>query len=365
MKIALFTYTRQGVQTARRLLALFPTATQRAYAPARLAQPPFNFLAQGEDSPYAEAFAWADMLIFIGACGIAVRKIAPYLRSKETDPAVLCLDPEGTYVIPLLSGHIGQANRWAKIIARGIAAHLVLTTATDTQGKFAVDAWASHQGWYLDNLPLAKEIAAAILEQPLPLCSDFPIAGPLPPGTFAGESGSLGIYIGWQQRQPFRQTLRLIPPCLHLGIGCRRGTTAAAIEQAVTALLQEHGIDNHAICRVHSINLKAQEQGLIAYCAQQHWPLQCHSAAQLQMVSGSRNASAFVQQITGVDNVCERAALAGAPQLLIKKTCYPGICLALSKEEWEICFDEANDCGHRPRGSGTANPPSRLSPTPM
>ena len=84
---------------------------------------PYQAVPEGGLSEWTkEAFLRDDALIFVGACGIAVRSIAPYVRDKFQDPAVVCVDEAGQFVIPLLSGHVGGANRLAEMVASGIGA---------------------------------------------------------------------------------------------------------------------------------------------------------------------------------------------------------------------------------------------------
>ena len=98
-----------------------------------------------------EAFADADALLFIGACGIAVRAIAPLCRNKAADPAVLVMDEMGRHIIPILSGHIGGANDLALLLAERTGAEPVLTTATDVRGVPAIDSWAMKNDCAIEN----------------------------------------------------------------------------------------------------------------------------------------------------------------------------------------------------------------------
>ena len=204
MKIAIFAYSHGGCAAARRVRAVLAEAETVCYAVPRLEEAGFLPLAK---DIYRERFSSMDALIFIGACGIAVREIAPYLVSKKTDPAVLCIDEKMQFVIPLLSGHIGGGNDPARRLAAALGAAAVITTATDVNGKFAVDAWAAKNGCAISSMLLAKKVAAEILERDVPLVSDFPIKGVLPGGIVEKTQGALGIVIGYCTKEPFAETL--------------------------------------------------------------------------------------------------------------------------------------------------------------
>ena len=214
----------------------------------------------------------------------------------------------------------------------------VVTTATDVNRRFSVDEWSARQGLYIDDMAAAKAVSAAILEGPVPVWSDFPIAGDLPAGLESGESGPLGICISWQRKFPFDRTLLLVPPVLRLGIGCRRGTTAGAIAALTDQLLAEHNVHPAAVGAVATIDLKKDETGLLDFCRDRGWPLSCYSAEELAAVEGDFTPSDFVRSVTGVDNVCERAALLGAERLLVKKTARGGVTAALALNAWEVRF---------------------------
>ena len=110
-----------------------------------------------------EWFGKTDALVYFGAVGIAVRCIAPYVRDKFGDPAVLTVDENGKYVIPVLSGHAGGANRLCGILAEAIGAKPVITTATDGRGLFAADVFAAEKGLRISDRTIAKKISARLL----------------------------------------------------------------------------------------------------------------------------------------------------------------------------------------------------------
>ena len=339
MKIALFAYSRQGCRTARRVLEYFKDNEIQAFTMERFSEAGFAPIQRPSPSFYGPLFGRADAFVFIGSCGIAVREIAPHVKSKLTDPAVIVVDELANFVIPVLSGHIGGGNALALELADFLGATPVITTATDINRKFSVDAWAARQGLYITNLQTAKHVSARILEATVPICSDYPIVTSLPTGTAEGASGDIGICISHRKREPFSETLLLVPPVLHLGIGCRRGTSREAIEAAVSQVCREHGIHPKAIKQAASIDLKADEAGLLEFCEKRSLPVSFYSARELWRVPGEFTPSERVLQVTGVDNVCERAAMMGAQKLLVKKTAMGGVTVAIAQEHWEVRFE--------------------------
>ena len=337
MKTVIFAYSRQGCNTARKISECFDGSS--LFAPARLRDDGITAIPSPSGAFYGERFSRADALIFVSSCGIAVRSIAPFVKSKQTDPAVLVVDELGTFVISLLSGHIGGANALAKKISEKLGAQPVITTATDIHGRFSVDAWAAERDYAIGDMKLAKEISAAVLEGDVPFCSEFPLAADLPSGLIRGESGKLGIYVGVRNRTPFENTLAIIPPVLHLGIGCRRGISAECIEHAVTRVMDENGIDSRGIKCVASIDLKAEEPGLLEYCRKKKLPVSFYTEAELKSIPGDFTPSEFVKTVTGVDNVCERAAMVGADRLLVRKQAIHGVTVAVAAENMEVSFE--------------------------
>ena len=290
----------------------------------------------------AQLFHECDALVFIGACGIAVRAIAPLLEDKTRDPAVVVMDECGQYVISLLSGHIGGANHLARRIAGITGGKAVITTATDVNRRFSIDTWAVQSGCDIESMEMAKRFSAEILKRDLPFCTDFPVTGALPSGLFAACEGDIGAAITYRTDfAPFAKTLQLIPRILYLGIGCRRGTTEKAIEIAVQRVMDVGGLNPRALKGIATIDVKRDEQGLLAFASEWHLPLMFFSAQELQNASGEFSSSSFVEQTVGVDNVCARAAICAAGEnavLLARKTVGDGVTVAIAQEKWRVCF---------------------------
>lgn len=347
--------------------------------------------------------AHSEGVIFVGASGIAVRTIAPYLKSKTTDPAVLVIDEAGRYVISLLSGHIGGANRLALLVAGLIGAEPVITTATDVNGKFAVDVFAKDNQLAIDSMKAAKEISAAILRgEPVGVYCEGRITGEIPPELtlLSGrktpdgkESEQISLQrqyfserdseenpetghqistpVSWRghliciSRDVLRYPCRCdsdmaadraaVEPCgsvtwLHLrpkpwivGIGCRKGKPEEEIEEEVRKVLGEQQISMEEIAGVASIDLKKEESGLNAFCRKYGLRFETYPAEVLLGVSGEFSSSGFVQKTTGVDNVCERSALCMAGEggtLVRRKYANNGVTVAVAARDWSVHFEK-------------------------
>ena len=346
MKIALTAFTRRGYGLARDLAGALEGRGDRVELalPARLAgelgAPGYERLPAWTGARFRDCQG----LLFVGACGIAVRAIAPYVSDKFTDPAVVSVDEAGRFAVPLLSGHVGGANALAKWVAGRTGGAAVVSTATDVNGAFAVDTWATCKGVYLDSREAAKQVSAAGLATGwVGLTSDFPIQGELPAQLRLGPA-EVGICLTLDpEKAPFPVTLRLIPPVLTLGVGCRRGTPAEAIRQAAEAALAEHRLSPRGVFQVSTIDLKKDEPGLLEFCRAEGLPLATWTAAELAEAEGEFTPSAFVRSVTGVDNVCERSAVRAGGRLIVPKRAGNGVAVAVAQRPWRADFTEGAD----------------------
>ena len=357
---AVLALTRAGIALGGAVVKVLPGA--RLYAPkvrADVGEAAAPGACTGFEGPLRDLiptlFARYDGLIAILSLGALVRLIAPHLRDKYQDPAVVVLDEAGRFAIPVLSGHLGGANALAGRLAAALGATPVLTTASDVRQTLAVDLLGRELGWTLEAsaTDLLRASAAMVNDEPVALVqeagsTDWWVghangrAGPLPanlhcfkaleavdldryrallwisqrakPSVLAGFMGPLVTY------RP--GTPKACPVRLALGLGCDRGTSVATLERAVTEALAALGAEWAQVAAVGSIALKADEVGLAALATDHGWQIVFYPAAQLACVPVP-NPSETVRRHTGSPSVSEAAALLAAGRadgaLLVEK----------------------------------------------
>lgn len=291
----------------------------------------------------AEAFKECQLIVFVGAVGIAVRTIAPYIKNKTIDPAVLSVDEGGSFVVPILAGHIGGANGFARVLAAEIKSVAVVTTATDVNDLFAVDEWAARNKFVIADMQAAKAFAAALVDgRQVGLATDYPIISALPKHVVLKDDGDVGMAVTKDRcKKPFASTLQLWPQNLYLGIGCRRGTELQTIEALVLPQLNALGLDLRTVAGIASIDLKKDEAGLLAFAAKYGWQAKFYTVGQLLEAPGKFSNSEFVKSVVGVSNVCERSAVLAASggRLIVPKCSLNGVTLAVAEADIVLDFD--------------------------
>lgn len=279
-------------------------------------------------------------MIFIGACGIAVRTVAPFVQDKFTDSPVIVIDEDGKFVIPILSGHVGKANILAEEIAGKLEAQAVITTATDVNGLFAVDVFAVNNGLEIVNRDGIRKVSSKLLEQ---RCATvawtediFVDEKSLPDHLIRTSPDNADILISGTGESFSSNLIILRPKAYVLGIGCKKDTPAENIRSACEKALDGSGITMNEIYAAASIDLKARESGILRFTAVHGIPFYTYSAETLRDTEGSFTHSDFVERMTGVDNVSERAAVCHAgpgAQLIIKKQAFNGVTVAVAKRK--------------------------------
>ena len=319
----------------------------------------------------AEHFRKGNVLVYIGACGIAVRAVAPHIGSKETDPAVIVIDEKGENVIPILAGHLGGANEWARKIAELTKGKAVLTTATDVNGIFAVDLFAKENQLLIGDLKKAARFTASLLEEGkasvvtprkyadvIQFEDGIPAelkAYDLPDEQLAGQHGE-NVALITPDVEPSTDPdapLRLIPRCVILGMGCRKGKSYEELRDFAEETLRELCLGREAVCAIASIDVKKEEPGLVSLAADLGVPLQTFNAEELEkteLENWTFMESDRVREYVGTGNVCERAAAAaGARKILIGKTAKDGMTICVGMRPVELCW--------KPRAKSDKNDP--------
>ena len=314
----------------------------------------FSRCAKGGLSQWTEEhFSRSDALVFIGAIGIAVRAISPYVQSKVKDPAVVVVDELGQFSIPVLSGHIGGANELAIQIADILNAIPVVTTATDINNVFAIDTWAKGQGLRILNPECIKLVSSKLLRgESVYIKSDYPIKGDLPQNIIFKDSDNaltndsddyFDVIISHKKCniENYKNSLFLVPPIITVGIGCRRDKEFEIIENSILKILEKENINILSLNSIASIDKKANEKGIIEFAEKYDLPFNTYSAEELNSLVGEFTKSDFVKSVVEVDNVCERSAVMESKGKLIRqKDANDGVTVALAISDIDLSWEE-------------------------
>jgi precorrin-4 C11-methyltransferase len=408
--VAIVALTKGGSETASRLHAEMAGAT--LYLPERFshsARPDQGAAANTDQGGWPasdgkaviaytssvrqvlqHAFAQHAGVVAIMSSGIVVRDLAPLLRSKHADPAVVVVDERGSHAISLLAGHQGGGNALARRVAGLLGGTAVITTASDVQKLPALDLLGRapgpgrptgvgnqvvsggestafslplpssrlDRGWRLVGAEALTRASAALVNgDPVGVVQEagdeawWPAALPaylarylsLEALAAAGVAAALVI----THRDIPREALNSLPcavvyhpPCLVLGIGCNRGTPAAEILAAVDATLADAGLSVDSAYLVATVVDKASEPGLLLACQERGWRLHAYARAELAAIGQPPNPSPWALRVLGVPGVAEPSATlaAGTSELLVQKRRFPNVTVAVARapaDNWD------------------------------
>ena len=316
---AIYALTETGADTARRLHAAWPVSG--LFLPERLCRPedaatPFDSVASALAGNFR---SFSGHLVF-AACGIVVRIIAPLLRGKDLDPAVVVLDQNGRFAISLVSGHLGGANRLAQKAALVLGGTAVITTATDTAGLPSLDVTAQGLGYQLDNLPALAGVSRRILEQEKVGVWD-------PQGWLLGRMEKWRenftrllsapsaeqleqplVWVGPEELPENSAWLGIRPPCLALGLGCNRGTSEAEISRLFDTVMNQNRLSRKCVALAASAGAKKDEAGLLDFARGLAVQIIFYNPEQLNQVEVPRPSEVVLRHM-GTKSVCEAAAI--------------------------------------------------------
>lgn len=328
MKYAVVTFTQQGDKIAEILatnldIDLF----------SKKKQSDFNFMEVSKK--VMESYKG---IIFISSTGIAVRAIAPYIKSKNLDPAVLVIDNSCNYVISLLSGHLGGANKLTLEVSRLLSAQPIITTATDNLGISAPDMIAKDNELIIEDLQKAKEIAALLVEGKKVGFFDEKEIVQTPTGYSSSLEGISGLlYVGSSENinnhlvYHIEPTLKLIRRNIVLGIGCRKDFPTEKMKLTVLKMLKEYNIYNKSILYIATVDVKKDEIAIKDLVEYFNCHLKIFTTEDIRQIQHKFNGSDFVEKTIGVRAVCEPCTELSGARIIISKIKLDGMTLCIGE----------------------------------
>ena len=289
--------------------------------------------------------------IFIMSTGIVVRMIAPLIRNKTEDPAVLVADESGKYVISLLSGHIGGANALTLKVAELIRADPVITTATDVNRLPAVDVLAKEKNLYIENYSAIKTVSMALISG-APICLHDPYSFlsdnfkavtvlPFPENKSAGKESlqkdmHAGVYIDDIVVEVPDNTLVLRPATLVAGIGCHRDTSFEELQKFLFNILDRFALAVKSLKCLASIDRRADAACLPALAEDLEISIKFFAPQELNAVQTIENPSAMAKKHIGVESVCEAAAILHQGRLIVPKQSTKNMTVAVARISFSL-----------------------------
>ncbi len=291
--------------------------------------------------------------VFYLATGAVVRLIAPLLKDKNSDPAVIVIDGAGKFVVSLCSGHQGGADLLTKLIAYEIQATPVITGASSSLQLPAIDILGHPYGWSKGEGNWTRVMAAVARKQKVAVVQE---AGNslwnqhLEDNIFDFDSGNINqpcIWISERKRNLIQSELPQVqwhPRVLWIGIGCERNTSKVLIEQAIVTTCEKYHLAHNAIAGIATIDIKGDEVGILELCEDWKLPLKTFSSEKLQQVTVP-TPSEIVRKEVGTASVAEAAAICAVEKdgdsLIVAKQVFKepgqpgGVTVAIAKAEKE------------------------------
>jgi cobalt-precorrin 5A hydrolase len=348
---AIYAITRHGLGIAGRLLESLSDAdiyvSEKLLPAARLAPSLADSLTlrMPMGPALAETFPAYNCHVFIVSVGAVVRMIAPLMRDKKTDPAVVCVDDAARFAICVLSGHVGRGNVFTERIAAALGAQAVVTTASDAIGTLTVDILGREFGWTLDDPDrnITRGCAAVVNAAPVMFVQEtgepdwWPWDRPLPPGVryttnlesvdpHAFEILLVASDRDFRETHPehWKKAVIYRPKSLVVGVGCDKNTPSELMERGIKSVFEANRLSLKSVKKLVTIDKKRDEPAIVAVAEHYGWPLEIHSADELDATPGIENPSDTVKRYVGTRGVAEPAALigAGTERLLLPKQVY-------------------------------------------
>ena len=358
-KIAIIAITKHGSALAEKIHAsldkseLFISAKFAREVPGKV-----EFFPTPIKDLTAKIFNTYDALVYIVSLGAVVRTIAPFLKDKHTDPAVIVVDDKANFAISVLSGHVGGANELTEEISKIIGAQSVITTASDVGKTIPVDILGREFGWSVEQEENITKVSASVVNEELvgiyqdageknwwkretPLPKNFKFYDSL--GALAASESKAALIItdkiiAGEFPELLKKAVVYRPKSLAIGMGCDRGVSQEQLDELLTDTFKTHLLSVKSVKNVSTVDIKNREAGLLAFCERHGWDLVCYTRDELsQLKDILPNPSEMVMKYLKIPGVSEPASMltAKTDKLVVEKTKVPMGTLAVARINFE------------------------------
>ncbi|KFM19264.1 cobalt-precorrin 5A hydrolase protein [Marine Group I thaumarchaeote SCGC AAA799-P11] len=347
-KIAVLAITKNGINISQTLKEFFPEWS--VFAPSKFSNQgdSISWYSESTSEKIVELFKNNDALVCLFSLGAVIRLIAPHLKDKKTDPAVIVIDDKTNFVISVLSGHIGGANELTEKIAEKLQAQPVITTAADVNKTIAVDLVGKDFGWKIEDDSNVTRISAHMVnEEPIGVFQD------------TGEKNwykqlpkNVSLYNTIEELKNSKSKANLIisdkiiddelvsksviyrPPSLVVGIGLHWDTSKETIKEGINDCLEKFKLSSKSIAKLVSIKKPEDVQGLIDAGQEMGVPVEYVEREDLSKVTAP-NPSDTVKAFEGTASVSEAAAIiVSNGKLIVEKQKFPpNLTIAIARIE--------------------------------
>lgn len=340
-RVSILAITKNGISIGISLKNQFPT--WKVFAPSKFSNndQQIEWFDDSAATKVGELFKTNDALICIFSLGAVIRLVAPYMKDKKTDPAVVVIDDTAKYVISTLSGHLGGANQLTEEIAKALGATAVITTAADVNKTIAVDLVGKEFGWEIDDDSTVTKVSAYMVnEEKVGIFQDagekdwWAPKRELPKNVFKynsmkelEESDCKGYLIisdrVIENNYVLKNAVVYRPKSLVVGVGLHYDTTKDIIKEGLDFCMKKFKLNPKSIARFASIKKETQTKGLQDLAKEMAIPIDYYEKEELAKII-IPNPSETVQAFEGTSSVSEAAALkSSAGSLIVEKQKFP------------------------------------------
>jgi len=344
-KVSILAITKNGINIGTKLHEIFPS--WNLFAPSKFSDSrQINWYDEPTSEKIIQLFKNNNAIICIFSLGAVIRLIAPYLKDKKTDPAVIVIDDKANFVISVLSGHLGGANKLTNIIAEKLNAVPIVTTAADVNKTIAVDLLGKNFGWKIeDDVNVTKVSAYMVNEEKIGVFQD---AGEV--NWYEKLPSNVRVYKSLEELKNSDSKGFLIisdkkisedflkdgviyrPPTLVVGIGLHWDTSKNTIEDGIKKTLMKFNLSPKSIVKLASIKKPKEVQGLIDIGEEMRIPVEYVDRDELAKINAP-NPSEKVNSYEGTSSVSEAAAIKVSKGVLVveKQKFPPDLTIAVAR----------------------------------